>query len=167
MFSFMPSSKAPTVIERRTVVDAAAEEVWQRVVTPDGINDELRPVMTMSMPRGAEFLTVDNVPVGVPIGRAWLRLFGVLPFDYDYLTIAELEPGRRFREESTMLSMSLWRHERTVTPDGAKASVVHDRVSFRLRAGLRLSTPLVAAGLGALFSHRHRRLRRHFAVTTA
>ena len=165
MFSFM-SSKAPTVIERGTVVDAAAEEVWQRVVTPDGINDELRPVMTMSMPRGAEFLTVDNVPVGVPIGRAWLRLFGVLPFDYDYLTIAELEPGRRFREESTMLSMSLWRHERTVTPDGAEASVVHDRVSFRLRAGLRLSTPLVAAGLGALFSHRHRRLQRHFAVRT-
>lgn len=145
---------------------APAEEVWQRVVTPEGINDELRPVMTMSMPRGAESLTVDNVPVGVPIGRAWLRLFGVLPFDYDHLTIAELEPGRRFREESTMLSMSLWRHERTVTPAGATASVVHDRVSFRLRAGLRLSTPLVAAGLGALFSHRHRRLQRHFAVTT-
>jgi len=166
MFSSM-SSKAPTVIERRTVVDAPAEEVWQRVVSPDGINDELRPVMTMSMPRGAESLTVDNVPVGVPIGRAWLRLFGVLPFDYDWLTIAELEPGRRFREESTMLSMSLWHHQRTVTPDGAKASVVHDRVSFRLRAGLRLSTPLVAAALGALFSHRHRRLQRHFAVTTA
>jgi ligand-binding SRPBCC domain-containing protein len=166
MFGSM-SSKAPTVIERRTVVDAAAEAVWQRVVSPDGINDELRPVMTMSMPRGAESLTIDNVPVGVPIGRAWLRLFGVLPFDYDWLTIAELEPGRRFREESTMLSMSLWHHQRTVTPDGAKASVVHDRVSFRLRAGLRLSTPLVAAGLGGLFSHRHRRLQRHFAVTTA
>jgi ligand-binding SRPBCC domain-containing protein len=163
----MPSPKAPTVIERRSVVAAAADAVWARVVTPEGINDELRPVMTMSMPRGAEALTVDNVPVGVPIGRAWLRLFGVLPFDYDQLTIAELEPGRRFREESTMLSMSLWRHERTVTPDGATASVVHDRVGFRLRAGLRLSTPLVAVGIGALFSHRHRRLQRHFAVTTA
>jgi ligand-binding SRPBCC domain-containing protein len=164
MFSTMPSTKAPTVIERRAVVPAPAAEVWQRVVSPEGINDELRPVMTMSMPRGAESLTVDNVPVGIPIGRAWLRLGGVLPFDYDRLTIAELEPGRRFREESTMLSMSLWRHERTVTPDGTEASVVHDRVSFRLRAGLRFSTPLVAAGLGALFTHRHRRLQRHFAV---
>jgi hypothetical protein len=34
MFGSMPSSNASTVIERRTVVDAAAEEVWQRVVTP-------------------------------------------------------------------------------------------------------------------------------------
>ena len=162
----MPSTKALTVIERRSVVAAAADEVWGRVVTPEGINDELRPVMTMSLPRSAKGLTVDDLPVGEPIGRSWLRLFGILPFDYDQLTIVELEPGRRFREESTMLSMSSWRHERTVTPDGATASVVHDRVSFRMRAGLRLATPLVAVGIGALFSHRHRRLQRHFAVTT-
>jgi ligand-binding SRPBCC domain-containing protein len=161
----MPSTKALTVIERRSVVNAPADEVWARVVTPEGINDEMRPVMTMSLPRGAESLTVDNIPMGIPVGRAWLRLFGVLPFDYDYLTIAELEPGRRFREESTMGSMSTWRHERTVTTDGPQTSVIHDRVSFRLRAGLRLATPLVAPGIGALFSHRHRRLQRHFAVT--
>ena len=81
------------IIERQSIVDAPAEQVWARVVTPEGINDELRPWMTMSMPRGAESLTVDNVPIGTPIGRAWLRLFGVLPFDYDRLTIAELQPG--------------------------------------------------------------------------
>jgi ligand-binding SRPBCC domain-containing protein len=162
----MSSTKALTVIERRSVVAAPPEDVWQRVVTPEGINDEMRPVMTMSMPRGAESLTVDDIPVGVPIGRAWLRLFGIVPFDYDYLTIIELEPGRRFLEESTMLSMSTWRHERTVTPDGSRASVVHDRVSFRMRAGLRLASPLIANGIGAFFSHRHRRLVRHFAVTT-
>ena len=97
------------IIERQSVVDAPAERVWERVVTPEGVNDELRPWMTMSMPRGAESLTVDTVPIGTPIGRAWLRLFGVLPFDYDQLSIAELEPGRRFREESTMLSMRRWR----------------------------------------------------------
>ena len=77
------------IIERQSVVDAPAEQVWARVVTPEGINDEVRPWMTMSMPRGARGLTVDNVPVGTPIGRAWLRLFGVVPFDYDRLTIAE------------------------------------------------------------------------------
>ena len=53
----------PRVIERSSVVAAAADRVWARVVTPEGINDELRPVMTMSMPRGAESLTVDTVPV--------------------------------------------------------------------------------------------------------
>jgi hypothetical protein len=120
--------------------------------------------MAMSMPRGAESMTVDNVPIGIPIGRAWLRLFGVLPFDYDRLTIAELQPGRAFREESTMLSMRRWQHERSVTPDGSTKAVVHDRITFHLRAGLRLATPAVAAGVGALFGHRHRRLQRHFAA---
>jgi ligand-binding SRPBCC domain-containing protein len=151
------------IIERQSVVDAPAEDVWARVITPEGINDELRPVMTMSVPGGAESFTVDTVPIGTPIGRAWLRLFGVLPFDYDDLVITELQPGQSFREESTMLSMRQWRHERSVTSDGAAKAVVHDRLTFQLRAGLRLATPVVAAGIGALFSHRHRRLQRHFA----
>src|SRR5689334_10530209 len=106
------------IIERQSVIDAPADPVWARVVTPEGINDEVRPWMTMTMPRAAVGLTVDNVPVGVPIGRAWLRRFGVVPFDYDRLTIAELQPGRSFDERSTMMSMRVWRHQRSVTPDG-------------------------------------------------
>jgi ligand-binding SRPBCC domain-containing protein len=151
------------IVERQSVVDAPAERVWERVVTPEGINDELRPWMTMSMPRGAESLTVDNVPIGTPIGRAWLRLFGVVPFDYDRLTIAELAPGHGFREESTMLSMRRWRHERSLTPDANGKTVVRDRITFQLRGALRPATPVVAAALRALFGHRHRRLQRHFA----
>jgi ligand-binding SRPBCC domain-containing protein len=150
------------IIERQSVVDAPVEQVWARVITPEGINDELRPWMTMSMPRGAESMTVDNVPVGTPIGRAWLRLFGMVPFDYDQLTIAELWPGQGFHEESTMLSMRLWRHERTVTPEGDGKTLVRDRLTFELRTPLRPLTPVVAAGIRALFGHRHRRLQRHF-----
>jgi ligand-binding SRPBCC domain-containing protein len=151
------------IIERQSVVDAPADRVWARVVTPEGINDEVRPWMTMSMPRGAQSLTVDNVPIGEPVGRAWLRLFGILPFDYDRLTIAELVPGRSFDEQSTMMSMRRWRHERSVSPDGNGKAVVRDRITFQLRAPLRPMTPIVAAGLRALFGHRHRRLQRHFA----
>ncbi len=151
------------IIERQSVVDAPAEQVWARVVTPEGINDEVRPWMTMSMPRGAKDLTVDNVPVGTPVGRCWLRLFGVVPFDYDRLTIAELVPGRSFDEQSTMMSMRRWRHQRSVSPGGNGKAVVHDRITFQLRAPLRPLTPIVAAGLRALFGHRHRRLQLHFA----
>jgi ligand-binding SRPBCC domain-containing protein len=86
-----------------------------------------------------------------------------VPFDYDHLMIAELEPGRRFHEESTMLSMSLWRHERTVTPDGDAHALVHDRVTFRLRVALRIAAPVVTFGIRALFGLRHRRLARHFS----
>lgn len=152
------------IIERQSIVDAPAEQVWARVVTPEGINDELRPWMTMSMPRGAESLTVDNVPVGTAIGNAWMRLFGVIPFDYDRLTIAELQPGRGFREESTMLSMRQWRHERSVTPDSDGKTVVRDRITFQLRAPLRPLTPIIAASLRALFGHRHHRLQRYFVA---
>ncbi|MGH3675410.1 MAG: hypothetical protein ACRDU5_06655 [Mycobacterium sp.] len=153
------------IVERESIVDAPAERVWERVVTPEGINDELRPWMTMSMPRGAKSLTVDTVPVGTPIGRAWIRLFGVLPIDYDRLSIAELDPGRSFREESTMMSMRQWRHERSVTPDGDAKSIVRDRITFQLRAPLRLAAPLFAAGLRALFGHRHRRLQQYFSAS--
>jgi len=76
------------IVERQSVIDAPTDRVWARVVTPEGINDELRPWMTMSMPRGAKDLTVDTVPVGTPVGRCWMRLFGILPFDYDNLMIA-------------------------------------------------------------------------------
>jgi ligand-binding SRPBCC domain-containing protein len=151
------------IIEQQSIVDAPAEQVCARVVTPEGINDEVRPWMTMSMPRGAKSLTVDNVPVGTPIGRCWLRLLGVVPFDYDRLTIAELVPGRSFDEQSTMMSMRRWRHERSVTPDGDGKTVVRDCITFELRAPLRLATPAVATGLRALFGHRHRRLQNHFA----
>ena len=151
------------IVERRSVIEAPTDRVWARVVTPEGINDELRPWMTMSMPRGAQDLTVDTVPVGTPIGRCWMRLFGILPFDYDNLMIAELFPGRGFDEQSTMMSMRSWRHERTLEPAGDTKTVVRDRLTFEMRIPLRVLTPVVAAGIRAPFGHRQRRLQRHFA----
>ncbi len=149
------------IVEQRSVVGASVSSVWARVVTPAGINDEMLPWMTMSPPRGATTsMRIDTVEVGVPLGRFWLRLFGVLPFDYDLLTIAELEPGRRFHEKSSMLSMRRWEHERIVEPDGADATVVTDRVT--LEARLPFLTPIFARIVGWFFGHRHRRLARHF-----
>lgn len=147
------------IVEQRSVVGAPVDLVWNRVVSPEGINDELSPWMTMSLPRGIT-LRIDDVKVGVPIGRCWLRLFGVVPFDYDRLTLVELEPGRRFHEKSSMLSMRRWEHERIVEPAGRQATVVFDRVT--LEARLPLLTPFVAAIIGRFFEHRHRRLARHF-----
>lgn len=152
---------ATRTIERRTDVPVAAAEVWARVVHPEGINDEMRPWMTMSMPRSVAGLTVETVPVGRPLGRAWLRLFGLVPFDYDHLTIAELEPGVRFLERSTMLSMRRWEHERTLTPvDGGTR--VHDRVTLEPRLPVPGLASLLAGVVGAFFAHRHRSLARHF-----
>lgn len=141
------------------MVAAAPDVVWRRVVTPAGIADEMRPWLTMTMPRGD--LAVDTVRLGEPVGRAWLRLFGVVPFDYDDLVVTELEPGRRFLEESSMGSMRRWVHERTVEA-APRGTAVTDRVAFTPRAPLVVLGPLLARVVGGLFAHRHRRLRRHF-----
>lgn len=150
--------------ERQTVLPVPAESVWDRIVTPEGINDEMRPWMTMSVPRGVEGVTIETVPVGTPIGRACLRLFGVLPFDYDRLTVTELEPGRRFREESTMLSMRRWVHDRTVEPESEHTARIVDRVTLGPRLGLLMAGPVLRSVLAGFFAHRHRRLSRHFTA---
>jgi len=147
--------------EHRTELAAPAGDVWARVVSADGINDEMRPWMTMSVPRRAEGITIDNLAVGTPIGRAWLRLFGVLPFDYDHLTITELDPGHRFREESTMLTMRRWVHDRTIVSTDTGATVI-DRVILGPRLPMLLMGPVLARVVRAFFGHRHRRLARHF-----
>ncbi|MFC5065734.1 hypothetical protein [Actinomycetospora atypica] len=144
-------------VERASVVPAAAEDVWRRVATFAGIDDELRPFLTMSVPRGADDLTIDTAPVGEPLGRSWVRLFGVLPVEYDDLLLVEVERGRRFREESTMFAMRRWVHDRTVEPVPGGA-LVTDRVVLEPRALLVLAGPLLRVVVAALFAHRHRRL---------
>src|SRR5690625_740398 len=123
----------------------------------------MRPWMTMSMPWAAKGLTIDTIPLGRPVGRAWLRLFGLVPFEYDRLMLVERESGHRFLERSTMLSMRRWEHERTLTPvDGGTR--VHDRLVLEPRLPVPGLAGLLARVVGAFFRHRHRRLRASFAA---
>jgi hypothetical protein len=136
------------------------------VVTPEGINDELCPWMRMTVPRRLRGRTIDDVEPRQRLGRSWLLLFGLIPFDYDDLGLAELGPGHRFLERSTMLSMRSWEHERTVVPVDETACEVTDRVAFELRRPLAIvpgSATATRALLVRIFAHRHRRLGRHFA----
>ena len=152
-------------LTRTSTIPATAERVWVRVVTPEGINHELGPWIRMTMPRDLRGKTIEDVRPGQRLGRSWLLLFGVLPFDYDDLGLAELEPGRRFLERSTMLSMRRWEHERTVAARGEGECEVSDRVSFELRAGLARipgSAVMTKAILTRRFAHRHRRLAAYF-----
>ncbi|MEU0312554.1 hypothetical protein [Nocardioides sp. NPDC006273] len=151
------------IVENQVEVPAAAEAVWERVVHPDGINHEMRPWMTMRLPRSASGLTVETIPLGQPIGRAWLRLFGLIPFDFDHLTVVELEAGVRFLERSTMLSMRRWEHERTLTPV-ARGTQVHDRVTLQPQLPIPGLGMLLAWVVDAFFKHRHRRLQKYFAT---
>lgn len=142
-------------------LNASAEAVWARAVDPEGINYELRPLMRMTVPKGAEDFGLDDLEPG-HIGRSWVLLFGLIPFDYDDLSIVRVEPGRSFLERSTMLSMRLWEHERIVTPLGEGRCRVEDRLGWEPR--LPLPGALLRPVIRVVFSHRHKRLRRlHYA----
>src|SRR5688572_29335023 len=152
-------------VEQVSRVVAPARDVWARAITPEGINDELAPWLRMTVPRGLRGATIDDARIGEPLGRSWVLLAGVLPVDWDDLRLAELEPGRRFLERSSMLSMRAWEHERVVEPAGEDAATVTDRLRFKLRrplAWLPGSHRLAAAIVRRLFAHRHRRLAAHF-----
>lgn len=150
----MPKSR-PAEFEVSSLVPAPPERVWERVTTPDGINHEMRPWMRMTMPKEVEALTPETIELGKRVARSWILLFGVLPFDYDDVTIVEMEPGRRFLERSKMLSQRSWQHERIVEP-AEGGSRVTDRIRMEPRLGLP-AAPLRPV-FRAFFRHRHRRL---------
>ena len=140
---------------------AAPDAVWDRVASLDGINHELRPWMRMTAPRGVETLDPAEIRMGERLFRSWILLFGVIPFDYDDLTLVRLEPGEGFLERSKMLSQRVWEHERTLEPvDGGC------RVTDRLRFEPRVpgSGALARALVARIFRHRHRRLRAWYAA---
>ena len=154
-----PAGRADAVeVVRSSVVRAGRAEVWSRVVTAEGISDEFGPLLSMRFPAALAGATVADLPLGAPIGRAWILLAGVLPLEYDDLVLVELEAPRCFRERSSLGSCRVWEHTRELeaTPDGST------RVTDTLRAAPRAPIPgrLVRAVTGALFAHRHRRLAR-------
>jgi hypothetical protein len=133
-------------------------------VTPDGINDELFPFVRMTVPKSLRGKSIRDVPLREKVGRSRLLLFGILPFDFDDITIAEVEPGQRFLERSRMLSIERWEHERTLTTM-EQGCEVRDKIAFELRfpfSAIPGVEGFVAHVLQTLFRHRHRRLTRWF-----
>ena len=146
--------------EVTSVVPASADEVWARVTTFEGVNDELMPIVGMTCPPELRRIDPETVPIGRPWFRSWILLFGVLPFDWDHLRLVSVEPGRGFHEDSTMLSQRRWVHERRLDPVPGGCRVT-DRISFEPRLGFLGA--LLRPVFEAIFRHRHRRLARYFA----
>jgi ligand-binding SRPBCC domain-containing protein len=154
-----PPPGAPSV-EVTSLLRAPAEEVWAVATTMEGVNDELRPWLRMTAPAGA-VLAPEAVAPGERVFRSWLLLLGFLPFDYDDLTFVRIGPGTEFFERSPLLSASAWEHHRVVEP-AAGGCRVTDRVRFVPR--VKAAAPLQRRIVGAVFRHRHRRLRRRFGA---
>lgn len=132
--------------------------MWGHAITPAGVNRELRPLFRMTFPAGASDLT-DSWKPGERLWRSWLLLLGVLPVEYDDVSFAEVEAGRRFLERSSLLSQRLWEHERVIEPD-AHGCRLTDRIRFEPR--LPWLGFLYGLAFEAVFRLRHRNLRRLF-----
>lgn len=152
-------------VQHSSVVPARREQVWARVVTAEGVSDEFGPLLTMRFPAalrgsGDGAPSISDLPLGRPVGRAWILLGGVIPVEYDDLMITGLEAPRYFQERSVLGSCRVWEHRRELEelPNG------RTRVTDTLRAEPRVLLPerIVEMIVNALFTHRHRRLVRTF-----
>lgn len=156
----MPARRASFTVSSRLAAPAA--EVWAFATTAEGVNAELMPLVRMTIPRGREDFSLADLRPPERLGRSWLLLGGVLPFDYDDIGVVSVGPGFAFSERSTMLSQRAWEHDRTVEPAGERACVVTDTIGFEPRVpGI---APLLRPVLMWTFRHRHRRLRRRFGA---
>lgn len=144
-----------------SVVAASPDVVWARVSTMAGVNAELAPLARMTYPEAMGVLTPGTVSLGRRAFRSWILLLGILPIEYDDLTLVHIEPGRGFREESPLLSQRLWIHERTLERVAGGCRVT-DRLTFEPRVALL--GPVFLAVFRFFFRHRHRRLRREFGT---
>ncbi len=152
--------RGPVVTRSR--LDASPEEVWAQASSFEGINYELGPVLRMTAPREVRATGLDGVVIGERLCRSWVLLFGVLPVEYDDITIERIEPPRGFLERSPMLSQREWEHERTIEPaDGG--CVITDSIRWVPR--LPAPEALVRRIVAATFGHRHKRLRRRHGGT--
>ena len=139
---------------------AGSEAVWERAMTPEGINDELGPLLRMTVPRGARRASTWTRSSRGRLGRSWILLFGFLPVDYDEIGLERIEPGaasssaRRCSPSGS--GSTSGRSSRLGA--GAARSPTGSPGSRGCRCPGRLLRPL----FGAVFRHRHRRLRRHF-----
>lgn len=142
---------------------AEPEVLWRHAVSPSGVNREFRPLLQMTFPEGRSDLTAGWWP-GKRLFRSWLLVAGVLPIEYDDVVFEEVEPGRRFLEQSALFTQRVWEHERIIEPALGGCRVT-DRVRFipRLRWLARLYRPVFEA----VFGWRHRNLRRLFGEAAA
>jgi len=153
---------SPLRLELSSRLAASRAEVWAVVSSMKGVNDELMPFVRMTYPSRLSKLTAADVVPGAVLFHSWILGLGVLPFDLHALALQEIREGDGFVEESTSWMQSRWRHERVLTDTPEGGCVVTDRLLIEPRVAL--ARPLVAAVVGRLFAHRHRRLRERFGA---
>ncbi len=143
-----------------TTVTATAADVWSHVSTMQGVNNELMQILRMTYPDALSDL--DAAPrelIGKPAFKSWILLFGILPIDRHFLTLASVTTGQGFDERSSSWSNRVWNHRRTLAPLN-NGTQIRDELEFEPRFGF--AAPFLRWFVGRVFAHRHRQLLRQF-----
>ena len=149
----------PIELDFASRVATPGVDLWAVASTMAGVNAELRPLVRMTFPHDRASLVDHDVVPGEVVFRGWLLLFGVLPIDRHSLGLERvLDLG--FDEESSSWLQQRWRHERRIVDHGDGTSTVTDHVVVVPR--IAISRSIVAAMVGVVFRHRHRRLTERF-----
>ena len=138
-------------------VPRTPDELWNWSTSVRGVDAEMGPVLKLDFPKGMTHIPRDGSGLGKPLGNCKFLLFGIVPVDLSRLTFVEVEPGRRFVEQSPLLSMKSWRHERVIEPAVGGTKVI-DTLEFTPR----FATGLVKWFISKFFQHRHTVLEREF-----
>ncbi len=147
-----------------TTVAASRPEVWARVATMDGVNDELMPLVRMTHPAHLQSLADVDVQPGAVLHRCWLLAGGFVPVDRHALALERVMDGEGFDEESTSWLQRRWCHERRLADAPGGGTMVSDRLVVVPR--MALAAPLTRWVVGVVFRHRHRRLLARFGGTS-
>jgi ligand-binding SRPBCC domain-containing protein len=144
-------------VQLESKVPRSPAELWDWSTSVQGVDTEMGPVLKIDFPKEMTHIPRDGSGLGRPLGNFRFLLFGVVPVDLSRLTFTEIEPGRRFVEQSPLLSMKSWRHERILTPapDGTR---IVDRLDFTPR----FAGPIVGWCIERFFRHRHAMLKKQY-----
>jgi ligand-binding SRPBCC domain-containing protein len=147
-------------IEVVSEVCAPPEVVWASVASMRGVNEELRPLVRMTYPPGCDRLAAAGaVMAGF---RSWVLLLGFIPIDRHSFGFEAIVDGAGFTERSESWMNRSWCHVREIAPGGANdRAFVRD--TLRIEPRLGLLAPVLHRGVGVVFRHRHRRLKRRFS----
>ena len=146
-------------LEFQSHLNHNSNTLWKWIISRRGINSELFPLLYMTSLDSLATITEDNFKPRTIITNSWILLFGFIPIDRLRITPVEVIEGEHFIEESPMLTMKRWRHERYVEPVDNNKCCVRDILTFQPF----FFTPIVAIFVKILFKNRHRKLRKKFS----
>ena len=131
------------------------------LLTMEGVNRELRPLIRMTVPREWSGKAISEWPAGQVLFSSWILLFGILPIDRHTFCFQEIDRQRGFSETSTSLTNRLWHHRRSIDCN-EQTCLVTDIVEVEPR--LSFLAYVLGPVYRFVFKHRHKLLRSRFGA---